>query len=82
MLHLTASSLGALVHDAHGLFYLVFGAEAQAERVAGLGLLQDELERFIRLVQVHAAACGECCIQKITFNRIPDGMQLVAGIQS
>ena len=36
-----------------------------------------ELQRFVRLVQVHAAACGECCIQKISFNNISEGLSLI-----
>lgn len=38
------------------------------------------LERLTKLVQRHAALQGECCIEKIVFKSISEGIQLVASM--
>jgi len=35
------------------------------------------LYEFIKLVKLHASAQGECCIEKIVFRSVKEGMQLV-----
>lgn len=38
------------------------------------------LYQLIKLVQTHAALQGECCIEKIVFKSITEGIQLVASM--
>ena len=38
------------------------------------------LYQLIKLVQIHAALHGECCIEKIVFKSITEGIQLVASM--
>lgn len=39
------------------------------------------LIQFIKLVQQHAAMNGECCIEKISFKKINDGMAILASMR-
>lgn len=38
------------------------------------------LYQFIKLVKLHASAQGECCIEKIVFNSLKQGIQLLASL--
>jgi len=51
----------------HGFIYV-----ASDERVT--------LEDFIRLVRVHASSTHRCCIEKISFRSIAEGIALVASM--
>jgi hypothetical protein len=38
------------------------------------------LEDFIRLVRIHASTINRCCIEKISFRSIADGVKLIASM--
>ena len=38
------------------------------------------LSQFIKLVQLHAACSGQCCIDKIGFRSIDEGMSILADL--
>ena len=39
-----------------------------------------KLDDFIRLVRIHASSSHHCCIEKIHFRSIAEGIELVAGM--
>ena len=43
---------------------------------------QITLQDFIRLVRIHASSAHHCCIEKISFRTIADGIELVAGMDN
>lgn len=49
-------------------------AEDNGERIT--------LEQFIRLVRIHASNSHNCCIEKINFRNIAEGIKLVASMDA
>ena len=41
-----------------------------------------QLDDFIRLVRIHASSSHRCCIEKISFRSIAEGIDLVASMNS
>ena len=77
--HLYTHQSGNQLIDSNGLVYDIvpsqrhgFDYEPCDERIA--------LEDFIMLVQIHASSAHRCCIEKIRFRSIAEGIALVAGM--
>ena len=77
--HLYTHQDGNQLIDSNGFVYNIvsspwhgFDYEASDERVT--------LEDFIRLVRIHASSAHRCCIEKIRFRSIAEGIELVAGM--
>lgn len=39
------------------------------------------LDDFVRLVRIHASSAHQCCIEKINFRTIAEGIALIAGMK-
>lgn len=84
-------------HDAASLCYNHQGDDCLVDssgHIFRLGHLHDDsintedtgrqitLQDFIRLVRIHASSAHHCCIEKISFRTIADGIELVAGMDN
>lgn len=46
----------------------------------GYGKMID-LDSFIRLVRIHASSAHHCCIEKISFRSVGEGIDIIAGME-
>lgn len=65
--------------DCHGCVYRLDNKENGVVRPL---LMNNTITcyQFIKLVKLHASALGECCIEKIVFNSLKEGIQLVGSL--
>lgn len=65
--------------DSHGCVYRLDNKE---NGVVHPVLMNNSITlcEFIKLVKLHASDQGQCCIEKIVFNNIKDGIQLVSSL--
>lgn len=65
--------------DSNGFIFNLdeVGGDAINPRYSGNNIA---LEDFIKLVRIHASTANRCCIEKISFRSVAEGIRLVASL--
>ncbi len=77
--HLYGLRSGGALIDSSGRIFTLAQTRDGAIQAADTGKTAS-LEDFIRLVRIHASTSHRCCIEKISFRSVAEGIQLVASM--
>ena len=77
--HLYGLRSGSTLIDSAGRIFRLAQTRDGAIQAADTGKTVS-LEDFIRLVRIHASTSHRCCIEKISFRTVAEGIQLVASM--
>jgi len=67
--------------DSYGHVFSIDHAHDDSITVADTGN-QISLQDFIKLVRIHASSSQRCCIEKINFRNIAEGLSLLASMNN